>query len=62
MSRMCNENNTGCKFWTNVCAGFISGLIVGGAIVAVLDYLEARDSEKRLIEKAVDENYYFTAE
>lgn len=49
-------------FWKGAGLGFFAGFAVGAAIVAVIDYYDEKHSEIRRIEKASDENYYYTTD
>ncbi len=50
------------SFWKGAGLGFVVGFAVGAAIVAVIDYCDEKHSEIRRIEKASDENYYYTTD
>lgn len=49
-------------FSRGMSIGFVLGFAAGAAIVAVIDYLDAKHQEMRRIEKGSDADYYYTTE
>ncbi len=50
------------SFWAGTGVGFVAGFAVGALIVAVIDYYDEKHSEMSRIEKASNENYYYTTD